>query len=332
MLVVLSVAVVALLAPPRASAQDPGSLFDQGLEHMLAGRYKVGCAMIEQSKELDPRPGTIFTLAECYAKGGKPASAVEQYDRYLELFGMMAPEDQQRQKARSGISRRERTRLLEEVPWLTVLLSPELPSDAVITLDGEPFDRRFVGVATAQDPGPHIFTLRTPGGPIVEQRVDLTLGRRQEVTLALPSGSPATDPPPTSAQQGEASGPTSSWVYVFGGVGVAALITGGVSGTLLLGKRSIIRSDCFPQDRDPITGEIPCTRKGKDAADSALNVLGPVTTVAFATAGVSLAAAALIAVLDGGATPERSSDRGPTVQPALSIGPRAATLSVTGGW
>jgi hypothetical protein len=63
-----------LCAAGRASAQDAaaaGALFDKGVADMQAGHYSSGCPAIEESQELDPHPGTLFTLAECQAKWGR---------------------------------------------------------------------------------------------------------------------------------------------------------------------------------------------------------------------------------------------------------------------
>src|SRR5262249_43197556 len=148
-----------------ARAQDAQALFDQGLGDMKAGRYKIGCALIKRSLDVDARPGTVFTLAECYSRAGKYASAVSFYDHFLATFEAMPREQQEQQQARADISRSERTRLIAQVAWLTVIIPP-LVQGVVVTLDGEEFPPSLFGIATAIDPGPHVFTTRAPDGPL----------------------------------------------------------------------------------------------------------------------------------------------------------------------
>ena len=67
---------------PSALAQDSvtsDALFQKGIDDLAAGRYDIACPAIAESLRLDPRPGTLFTLAECYSKAGKVASAVVRY-------------------------------------------------------------------------------------------------------------------------------------------------------------------------------------------------------------------------------------------------------------
>ena len=73
-------------APATAAAQDLAAaeaLFSKGLADMEAGRYDAACPAIGESYRLDPRGGTLFTLAECEAKAGKIATAVARYDDAL---------------------------------------------------------------------------------------------------------------------------------------------------------------------------------------------------------------------------------------------------------
>src|SRR6185436_17789381 len=72
-----------------ARADDAQALFDRGLKDMLAGRYSTGCSLIAESEKLDPRPGTLFTLAECYAKAGKLATALAHYGDFLAMHAAL---------------------------------------------------------------------------------------------------------------------------------------------------------------------------------------------------------------------------------------------------
>src|SRR4051812_45897187 len=87
--------VLSTLAAPSA-AQDVATakaLFNQGLAEMEAAHYDKGCPAIEESYKLDPRAGTLFTLAECENRRGRLATAVARYEDYLSLYSRL-PQDQ----------------------------------------------------------------------------------------------------------------------------------------------------------------------------------------------------------------------------------------------
>ena len=109
------------------------------------------------------------------------------YDRFLTFYETLPPEQREQQAARAEISRTERTRLVAIVAWLTVSLPANAPQGIVVTLDGEEFSPRLFGVATAVDPGPHVFTTRAPDGPLIEQRIDISPGERRAAVLDVRS-------------------------------------------------------------------------------------------------------------------------------------------------
>jgi hypothetical protein len=324
------------VAPYKVHAQDAQALFDEGLSDMKSGRYKIGCALIKKSLDIDPRPGTEFTLAECFSKAGKFASAVELYDRYLAAFDAM-PADQKTdsdQKARADISRSERTRLVSLVSWLTVKLPAAAPVGVLVTKDGEPFPRGLFGVATAVDPGPHVFTSRTPDGPLIEQRVDIAAGERRTVSLQVPGAAVPPDEvtPPTETEpqpdKSERRNPLMPWVYVSGGIGAAGLITGAVAGGILLSKRKTIFTECPTKRPD---GSHVCSEKGFAAADSAQNTVAPITTVALSVGAAGAATAVLLFVI-GNRGESSSSETVKRTLPVIDVGNGRAVLGLTGSF
>src|SRR4051794_16280293 len=75
-----------VLRPTAAAAQDIAAaeaLFESGLADMQAGRYETGCKALAESQRIDPRGGTLFTLATCEARWGRIATAVTRFGDYL---------------------------------------------------------------------------------------------------------------------------------------------------------------------------------------------------------------------------------------------------------
>jgi len=88
---------IASAQPDRDKAASD-DLFQAGLTEMLEGRHAAGCPKLAESYRLFPRPGTLFTLADCEAAWGHPAAALRHYDSYLEMFSQMPPVEQQAQR------------------------------------------------------------------------------------------------------------------------------------------------------------------------------------------------------------------------------------------
>lgn len=303
---------------------------------MLASNYEIGCPLLRRSMELDPRPGTTFTVAECYSRWGKFAAALELYDQYLALYDRMGPEERESQKQRAEVSRAERQKLLAKVPWLTIVLPDDAPPGTVVTMNDRPLSQNFLGVAMAVDPGSYVFTTRAPGGPLIgDQVVEMEPGARKRVTLDVRRGlatrSNSGEPVEAAGQHDRgvpqvavASEDTVSvqrkWAWALTGIGIAGLAAGGVTGGILLDKKSIIDKECKP---DPSSSRSICTEKGLDAANTAKGTYAPATTAALSAGAGLLATAVILFVTD---KPQET----PPVRASFGIGPRGATIHLTG--
>jgi hypothetical protein len=192
-----------------AAAQDAAAaeaLFTRGLAEMDAGRYASGCPAIAESHRLDPRAGTIFTLAECEAKWGHVASAVTAYDDYLSLFARMTAAEQARQGERPRVAGAQRDALKPQVPELTLLLPQGAPRGTIVTRNGTVISSITLGIPLPVDPREHLITTQVPGGPVTEIRLVLARGEKKALMLPLtpPSLAPpfvAPPPPPAPAVQ-----------------------------------------------------------------------------------------------------------------------------------
>jgi len=220
-----------LLASP-ARAADPQALFDKGVADMQAGRFDTGCLAIEESYRIDPRPGTLFTLAECETKRGRIATALRHYDDYLAAYGALSPDKKRKQGDREKICRAEREALSSTVPELTLALPANAPPGTVVMRDGVVVDKLDLGVPIRVDPGDHVIVTRAPGRPASTERVRLAVGERRGIALVVlePAAPvPVAAPAPADAQQG------TSWRLVVGIAGVsagAALLATGIASTV----------------------------------------------------------------------------------------------------
>ncbi|WP_437593062.1 hypothetical protein [Sorangium sp. So ce1000] len=320
----LALVLCPLAAATPAAAQDSATaaaLFDRGLAEMEAGRYETGCKAIAESHRIEPKPGALFTLAICESRWGHVATAFTHFGDYLALHEQLTPEQKIRQGDRPKVAKKEREKLAPLVPELALSLPPGAPAGTVVKRDGRVVDGAALGVSVPVDPGEHVVSTQAPGGPVQETRVQLAHGEKKRVELQV-SGAP---PPPADGPSGRRTA-----MYVAGGVGVAGLVLGGVTGALTLGKKSAVREHCG--SGIGLSDETACDQAGLDAAESA-STTGLLSTIGFGVGLAGLGAAAVLYLTEpkqsdmaAGATSRRIRAG------VLAAGPAGVVLGASGAW
>jgi hypothetical protein len=298
-----------LLRTGVAAAQEDAAaeaLFNKGLSEMEAGRYETACPTLKESQRLDPRMGTLFTLAECEAKGGMIASAVAHYDEYLRLFGRLSPQQKTNQAGREKISAAQKAALAPLVPHVTLVVR-DAPAGTTVKWDDLVFNLPALGVPLPVNPGEHVVTTQATGHAASTIRVIVHKSERKEVMLkigpklapkeptpvaAAPAVANKAESHPASAEEPSLSkeepGSRKVWIYGTGAVGVVGLVVGAVTGAVVLGKKGTVEDNCEGTR---------CNATGKDAADSAQS-LGTVSTIGFGVGIAGLATAAMLALTE----------------------------------
>jgi len=301
------------------------ALFERGLEQMEAKRYDEACPAIEQSLKLDPYPGTLFTLAECEALRGRPLAAIARYTEYLELHASLPRAKQLKQGSRDKDARTKKAELEQSVAGVTLTLPTDAPPGVVVTRDGVTLGADQLGSPVRLDPGEHVVTTEAPGGPLTEQRFSLGKGEKREIALevrkAPAAPKPGTAPPPPPGMSGRRVA-----AFVTGGVGVAGLVLGAVTGGLMLAQQDAINAGC----KDSGAGVALCNAAGAAAGNDA-KLFGAVASAGFiaglAGAGVSIALFATEPKpIKSGATANGS------VEVGVQVGPAGMTAGVRGSF
>jgi hypothetical protein len=256
-------------------------LFDDGVRLMKEKKYDEGCPKIAESQRVEPRPGTLFTLAECLAQQGKVATALARYEEYLRVFSRMTEAEQGKQRGRDAIAKKQREALKPRIPQLRLTLPKSAPGGTKVVKDGVELGSASLGSWLPVDPGPQTIRVETPDGGIKERLIELKAGAKEDVILELP-------PPTTSGvvedegqrpktTRGSGNGKQAlGWVAL--GIGGAGFLTSAVTGILVLGKKSTIEDNC---------DGTACNAEGKSAADSA-QTLALISTVGFAVGVVGV--------------------------------------------
>jgi hypothetical protein len=285
--------------PAGADDASAAAQFDYGVAEMMAGRYPTGCAALAGSFRLDPRPGTLFTLAECDLKWGHTASALAGYEEYLALYSRMSPDQKAKQSERARVAEGERRELEATVPRLSVQLPSGAPEGVRVERDDVVLGGPMLGAAMPVDPGEHVVRVTTADGRTREERVRLEAGGARVVVAALPLAEPSETAAPVPAAAPSPQAPASHRTFMFIAIGVAGAgaVVAAVTGGLALSKKSTAASDC---DADGACS----SAAGVDAGNTAKG-LANAETVAIVAGGVALATAIVLAMTEpkgGGVT------------------------------
>lgn len=264
----------ALLLAAQAHAQSHDAaaaeaLFDQGRAAMAKQDYQTACSKFRESQRLDPAAGTMLNLANCEEHRGKLATAWELYRGAVD-------------KLPAGDSRiqvaKDRADALEKrLPKLTIALESGAPAGTAVKRDDVKLASASLGVALPVDPGKHVVTVTAPGRS--PRTFDVELAEGESRTLDVGPGAEA-----AGGGGGSTGGSSKTLGYVFGGVGVAGVAVGTVTGILAIGKKSTVDDNCNPDTRI-------CNATGADAASSG-RTLGTITTASLIVGAVGLGAGA----------------------------------------
>ena len=255
-----AVATVLMCRSAPADPRDPAAaetLFRSGRASSDAGEYSRACAQFAESLRLDPAPGTLLNLADCEEHIGRLASA---WESFLRLGNALPASDE-----RSGIARERAAALAPRVPWITVALTSDTPTDARIFRDDVEIDRPHVAAPWPVDPGLHSVLVVAPGHESRSTTVVAVEGATVKVVassgpLVLPQ---VARPPPSH---------TSAWVV--GATGIASLGVGTYFGARALAERSMSDASCRGGVCESASslGEYESSRNDARIADVALGL------------------------------------------------------------
>jgi hypothetical protein len=278
--------------PATALAQDTAAkadlLFRSAVALMKEGNFASACPRIEESQQLDPRPGVLFTLADCLANAGRIGSALLRYEDFLRSVAQLPASQQARQRDRIKAAEEQHRRLLPLVPTLTLVLDAGSPEPTTMQLDGQDLSRTRLGIPLPMDPGEHSLKLITATGATQETKTSLRQGQHTRLLLsfdqAIPSSveTPRPSAPPKVVFVPYARDPSPSpfrvAAYSAGTAALGALLLGTVAGFATLHYKGIVAEQCTHRR---------CSVDGKAAVDQG-RTWGTISTLGFALGATAL--------------------------------------------
>ena len=264
----------------RAQGSAAEALFEEGRKALAAGDLDTACARFRASDRIEPEPGTTANLAECEEKRGKVATAWELNRTALGKLPAGDP--------RAAILKLRIQKLEARLPRLLLKLAEGADGETTVR-EGTVLlgSADTYGVALPLDPGVHHLVVTAPGRAAKTVDVTLAEGATEAVAVApgpaaAPAPKPDRPPGPPSRSEAPPNDSPSPGPWIVGGIGLAALVAGGVTGALVMVNRSTVSADCSD-------AAATCTTQSGITAASAVRTLGPVTTAALVAGAAGVA-------------------------------------------
>jgi len=324
----LTTAGLGVLYPRPAHAQNPAAaeaLFEQARTAMAAGSFDIACARFRDSDKLDPAVGTRFNLADCEERRGRVATA---WSLFRGVLSELANDDDRKPIAR------QRARALEpRLPYVTLSRAADTPPGMRVRIDGIELTEGSFGVALPMDPGAHDLQLLPRDGAANQgSTFALREGEHRELPIrwvSLPSAAGAAADSGGSAPPFSPGGSRRRWAYVTGGVGVAGVAFGAVTGIVALNKKSTVDANCSDAQR-------VCNQAGVNANESG-KTFAALSGIGLGIGVLALAASTYLWLTDVPARPQLAHSSiplglGVRMSPNLSWANGASVLAVDGSF
>lgn len=235
----LSLVLIGLAAAPPLAAQPKSdtaaeAVFEQGLAKFDAGDFRAACPLLEKAVNLSSTPplGGMLTLAECWEKIDRPASAWGLYKK------VAAGASAAKQMDRVETAQRAAARLEPTLPKVTFRGTGQALTGLRVRYGKESIPADIWDVEVPMDPGPVSFTfeadgrrprwvtIEIPKGPsrTVVQMPELTVGHADEPP-------PEDEPVPEAPKEDDGEEPV---VGAWGILGIISAVVGvgGVAASL----------------------------------------------------------------------------------------------------
>jgi hypothetical protein len=306
--------VAALVAAGPVLADDKAdavALFDEGIREMKAGNFAKACAAFEKSDRLKADSGTRGSLARCYERIERDASA---YKLWTDL-SKTAPANLRADAAANA------TRLEPRLP--KYVLRVPFKQTIQVTIDGAVVDST-PGVEVPIDAGKHVVEANAAGYNAWKYEYTAVLGQLEELAIVLVKPQQASEPerPPTKIP--EDTSPSSSRRTIgiaVTAVGGAILVGGAVFGVIAKSRNDDAKDICGGDIDSCDPARLADAQDKVDAARKA----GNLSTIGFIAGGAAVVTGVVLFV-----TAPKSTKRHVSIAP--TVHPDGAGVVISGGF
>jgi hypothetical protein len=283
------------LAGEEAAAE---ALFLEAKRLSAAGKFAEACPKFAESNKLDRGAGTLIHLGDCYEKNHQTASAWATYREASSAAQALGRSDWEKLASTRAAA------LEPKLAKLTIRVAT--PAEKIeVSRDGSQTSPASWGVAIPVDVGTHVVQASAPGRKPFKTSIEIKRdGDRDEVVIPQlepqPAGTAPAAPAADSSARPEGGGSSQRTIgFVVGGIGVAGLAVGAITGLIAIGKNNDSKKDC------PNAGAC-ASNDAVDAADGARQ-FGTISTIAFIAGGVGAAVGAVLVLTAPSSSTERAS-------------------------
>jgi hypothetical protein len=200
-------------AEGNASAQVTAeALFAEGRRLMGDGKANEACPKFADSERLDPSPGTLLNLANCYEKQGRSATAWATYREAVSLGASVGRQDL------VAAAERHASSLEPSLSRVSVTASAAVDGLSV-ALDGLPIGSASWGLPLPVDPGEHVVSASAPGRKPWSTKITISVDTKttpvsvpelEVVPASAPPVAPTASPTTEPAQPASVAAPAAS--------------------------------------------------------------------------------------------------------------------------
>jgi serine/threonine-protein kinase len=306
--------------PSPTDKAESDVLFKDAKQLIEAGRFNEACPKFEESQRLDPTPGTLLNLGDCY-KAASPPRTASAWGAYRQAEAMARQRGDAARQEGAALRAQAIEPLLSKVT-ITVAPGARVPGFEV-RWDGRLIGEGFFGSAFPVDAGQHTIVASAPGhkswtgqGIVAADGKTTTvdvhvLGAEESVAAAPPP-----DVPYWSTQR--------TLGVVVGVAGLAGVVVGSIYGVKAANKNADSLPHCQPNNSKlcDATG----VALGEDAFGAA-----HVSTAMFIAGGVGLVGGTILFLTSPSAAAKSTTGR-PRFEAAPIVGFGVGGLSLRGVW
>jgi hypothetical protein len=297
----MTLAAVLLRSAPALAGDEAAAeaLFLEAKRLSTEGKFAEACPKFAESNRLDRGAGTLIHLGDCYEKNHQTASAWATYREAASAAQALGRSDWEKLASTRAAA------LEPKLAKLTIRVVE--PADQIeVTRDGSRTSPASWGVAIPVDTGTHVVQAQAPGRKPFKTSVAINRdGDRDEVVVPKLQAQPAgTAVAPTGSRAGapaETGSSQRTMGFVVGGIGVAGLAVGAVTGLIAIGKNNDSKQAC------PNAGACGSS-DAVDAADGARQ-FGTISTIAFVAGGVGAVLGTVLVLTAPSSSSERASTK-----------------------
>jgi hypothetical protein len=304
---------VARAEPSPAQKETARGLMAEGRDLREAGDFRGALKRFSAADSLMRVPTTGFEVASTQAQLGQLVEARETLRRVLGM-PRAADDPEPFNEARSRAQQLDQ-QLLARIGALRFLV--DNAEDVSVSVDGEDVPRAALSMPFRVNPGRHVVVARA-GERKQRREIIAVEAETVDVQLKLADRAPASEPAPAAPiadpSPHEPAHRLPTLAYVGGGLAVAGVLAGSVTGISAISHRNAARKDCVNGDCPPSTWS------DLDKAQS----MATASTVSFAVGAIGLAVAVTSLLLD----PKPEKKRAFLVSP--DVGSQSAKLTVAG--